>query len=58
MTTVQESERPVQVEPVQPFQTEPAAGTAVTVTAVPAVKLLPEGELLAVPLPLVFITSR
>src|SRR5207248_975014 len=46
-------------DPVQPLRVEPAAGVAVTVTAVPLVKLaehvapqvMPAGELVTVPLP-------
>jgi hypothetical protein len=57
IVTVQVKESPVQVEPVHPFHVAPAPGTAVTVTEVPLAKLLPEGLLLADPLPLVFITS-
>lgn len=57
IVTVQLNERPEQVAPVHPFHVAPAPGTAVTVTEVPAVKVLPVGLLLAVPLPLVFITN-
>src|SRR2546426_7702852 len=50
---------PEQPPPVQPLKVEPAAGAAVSVTAVPLVKLaeqvapqvMPAGELVTVPLP-------
>ena len=50
---------PEQPPPLQPVKVEPAAGAAVSVTAVPLVKLaaqvapqvIPAGELLTVPLP-------
>src|SRR6058998_602398 len=50
---------PAQPPPLQPLKVEPAAGAAVSVTAVPLVKLaaqvapqvIPAGELLTVPLP-------
>ena len=50
---------PVQPPPLQPLKVEPAAGAAVSVTAVPLVKLaaqvapqlMPAGELVTVPLP-------
>src|SRR5213076_214342 len=50
---------PEQLPPLQPVKVEPAAGVAVSVTAVPLVKLaeqvapqlMPAGELVTVPLP-------
>jgi len=50
---------PVPAQPVQPVKVEPAAGVAVSVTAVPLAKLaeqvapqvIPAGELVTVPLP-------
>ena len=50
---------PAQPPPVQPVRVEPAAGVAVSVTAVPLAKLteqvapqlIPAGELVTVPLP-------
>jgi len=50
---------PAQPPPLQPLKVEPAAGAAVSVTAVPLAKLavhvapqvIPAGELLTVPLP-------
>ena len=58
IVSVQLRERPEHVAPVHPFHVAPAPGIAVTVTEVPALKLLPGGLLLALPLPFVFITSR
>ena len=57
IVTVQESDRPEQVLPVQPFHVAPAPGTAVTVTEVPSRKLWPAGLLLNVPAPFDFKTS-
>ncbi len=57
IATVQESERPLQPPPVQPFHVAPALGAAVTVTTVPSRKLEPPGLLLAEPEPFVLRTS-
>ena len=50
MVTVHVVDVPVHA-PDQPVSVEPAVGVAVNVTVVPAVKLVPAGELVTVPLP-------
>jgi hypothetical protein len=57
IVTVQLSAGPEQPPPVHPFHVAPVPGAAVTVTEVPAAKLLPVGLLLTLPLPFVFITN-
>jgi len=55
MVTVQVGLVPLQLPPDQPPKTELASGVAVKVTAVPALKVEPEGLFETVPVPVPFL---